>query len=225
MKETNVTQVIEKLLTNELSLIKKLNLCDEFDHAYAIDKLIDVIKNKSNYRDLLLSAAEELSKYLKNDDLYNKFLKGKLDTSFVDAIFDDIDDYLGDIKVSKELNNILCHLCLRDPALADYIKKKGGLANVLEELKSNINSNDSNSYQMKLNAIKMLNSLCKDKDGMDLFVKVNGLELLNKLIENEAELYSQFKPTSDKDLFKDYLFVCHLVHLLPKTGNSKIKLY
>ena len=202
MKETNVTQVIEKLLTNELSLIKKLNLCDEFDHAYAIDKLIDVIKNKSNYRDLLLSAAEELSKYLKNDDLYNKFLKGKLDTSFVDAIFDDIDDYLGDIKVSKELNNILCHLCLRDPALADYIKKKGGLANVLEELKSNINSNDSNSYQMKLNAIKMLNSLCKDKDGMDLFVKVNGLELLNKLIENEAELYSQFKPTSDKDLFK-----------------------
>ena len=202
MKETNVTQVTEKLLTNELSLIKKLNLCDEFDHAYALDKLIDVIKNKSNFRDLLLSAAEEISKYLKNDELYNKFLKGKLDTSFVDAIFDDIDDYLGDIKVSKELNNILCHLCLRDEQLADYIKTKGGLANVLEELKSNINSNDSNSQQMKLNAIKMLNSLCKDKESMDLFVKVNGIELLNKLIENEAELYSEFKPNSDKELFK-----------------------
>ena len=48
----------------------------------------------------------------------------------------------------------------------------------------------------------MLNSLCKDKDGMDLFVKVNGLELINKLIENEAELYDEFKPNSDKELFK-----------------------
>ena len=202
LQETTVSQVIEKLLSNELSLIKKLNTLDEFDHAYSIDKLIDVIKNKSNFRDILLSSTEEFSKYLKNDELYSKYLKGKVDNSFVDAVFDDIDNYLGDIKVSKELNNILCHLCLRDEQLASYIKIKGGLANVLEELKSNINSNDSNSQQMKLNAIKMLNSLCKDKDGMDLFVKVNGLELINKLIENEAELYDEFKPNSDKELFK-----------------------
>ena len=201
-QETNVTQVTEKLLTNELSLIKKLNTLDEFDHAYTIDRLIDIIKNKSNFRDILLNATEEFSKYLKDDELYAKYLKGKVDNSFVDAVFDDIDNYLGDIKVSKELNNILCYLCLRDEQLASYIKVKGGLANVLEELKSNINSNDNNSQQMKLNAIKMLNSLCKDKEGMELFVKANGLELLNKLIENEAELYEEFKPNNEKELFK-----------------------
>ena len=201
-QETNVTQVIEKLLSNELSLIKKLNTLDEFDHAYTIDKLIDIIKNKSNFRDILLSATEEFSKYLKDDELYSKYIKGKVDNSFVDAIFDDIDNYLGDIKVSKELNNILCHLCLRDEQLASYIKVKGGLSNVLEELKSNLNSTDKNSKQMKLNAIKMLNSLCKDQNGMDLFVKANGLELINKIIENEAELYEEFKPTNDKELFK-----------------------
>ena len=201
-EEKNVTQVIEKLLNNELSLIKKLNTLDDFDHAYTIDKLIDIIKHKSNFRDILLSATEEFSKYLKDDELYSKYVKGKVDNSFVDAIFDDIDNYLGDIKVSKELNNILCYLCLRDEQLASYIKVKGGLANVLEELKSNLNSTDNNSKQMKLNAIKMLNSLCKDQEGMDLFVKANGLELINKLIENEAELYQEFKPNNEKELFK-----------------------
>ena len=201
-KEPNLTQVTEKLLNNEISLIKKLDTLDEFDHAYTVDKLIDIIKNKSNVRDILLSGAEEFLKYLKNDDLYNKYVKGKLDNSFVDAVFDDIDNYLGDIKVSKELNNILCHLCLRDEKLASYIKVKGGLANVLEELKANLNSNDNNSQQMKLNALKMLTSLCKDKDGMDLFVKANGLDLINKIIENEADQYEEFKPNNEKELFK-----------------------
>lgn len=144
-KEKNVTQVIEKLLNNELSLIKKLNTLDDFDHVYTVDKLIDIIKNKSNFIDILLSAAEEFSNYFKDDELYSKYVKGKVDNSFVDAIFDDIDNYLGDIKVSKKLNNILCYLCLRDEQLPSYIKVKGGLENVLEELKSNLNSTDNNS--------------------------------------------------------------------------------
>ena len=52
-KEPNLTQVTEKLLNNEISLIKKLDTLDEFDHAYTVDKLIDIIKNKSNVRDIL----------------------------------------------------------------------------------------------------------------------------------------------------------------------------
>ena len=199
--ETNVTNVIEKLLNNELSLLKKLNTVDAFEHAFTIDKLINVIKNKGGYRDVLLSATEEFLKYLKDDDLYNKFLKEKIDNSFIDSIFDNIENYLGDIKVSKDLNNILCYLCLRDEKLASYIKSKGGLANVLEELKSNVNSNDKNSQQMKLNALKMLNSLCKDKEGMDMFVKANGLDLINKILEIDADMYEDYKP-NDKDLYK-----------------------
>ena len=35
---------------------------------------------------------------------------------------------------------------------------------------------------------------------------------------------TQLVRIADKDLFKDYLFVSHLVHLLPGTGGSKIKL-
>ena len=151
--EEKMTQVSEKLFSNLLSLLKKLNTLDVFDHEYTTNKLIEIIKNKSNLRDILLSATEEFSKYLMDEELYSKLLKGKLDNSFIDAIFEDIDNYLGDIKVSKELNNILCYLCLREEQLASYIKQKGGLTNVLEELKSNIDSNDTNSKQMKINAI------------------------------------------------------------------------
>ena len=201
-QETSITQVSEKLFTNLLSLLKKLNTLDEFDHEYTVNKLIEIIKNKSNLRDILLSATEEFSKYSMDDELYSKLLKEKVDNSFIDAIFEDIENYLGDIKVSQELNNILCYLCLRDEQLSSYIKKKGGLANVLEELKANIDSNDDNSKQMKLNGIKMLSSFCNDKEGMELLIKANGIELLNKILEKEAESYEDFKPNDDTKLFK-----------------------
>ena len=200
--EEKMTQIIEKLFSNLLSLLKKLNSLDAFDHEYTTGKLIEIIKNKSNLRDILLSATEEISNYLMDEELYSKLLKGKLDNSFIDAIFEDIDDYLGDINVSKELNNILCYLCLRDEQMASYIKEKGGLTNVLEELKTNIDSNDKNSKQMKINAIKMLSSLCNDKEGKESLIKANGLELLSKILENEAESYEDYKPNDYKNLFK-----------------------
>ena len=37
---------------------------------------------------------------------------------------------------------------------------------------------------MKLNAIKMLSSLCNDKEGMESFIVANGAELLNKILES-----------------------------------------
>ena len=40
---------------------------------------------------------------------------------------------------------------------------------------------------MKLNTLKILNSLYKDKEGMDMFVKPNGLDLINKILEIDAE--------------------------------------
>ena len=200
--EEKITQVVEKLFSNLLSLLKKLNSLDVFDHEYTVSKLIEIVKNKSNLRDILLSATEEISSYLMDEELYSKLLKGKLDNSFIDAIFEDIDNYLGDINVSKELNNILCYLCLRDEQMASYIKAKGGLTNVLEELKSNIDSNDKNSQQMKINAIKMLSSLCNDKEGKESLIKANGLDLLSKILENEVESYEDFKPNDTKNLFK-----------------------
>ena len=201
-KENELDSLNEKLVNNELSLLKKIKDNKTFEYDYTIDKLIDIIKNKSKYQDILISATDEFLKNLINQNLYEKYISKKVDNSFVDCIFDDIDNYLGNIKVTKELNNILCYLCLYNEDLANYIKQKGGLANVLEELKINIDSNDKNSQFMKLNSLKMLYSLCKDKNGIEPFMKAGGIELLNKIIENEIELYKEYRNNFENDLYK-----------------------
>ena len=201
-KDNELDSVNEKLVENELSLLKKIKDNKTFEYDYTIDKLIDIIKNKSKYQDILISATDEFLKNLMKQDSYEKYIAKKVDNSFVDCIFDDIDNYLGNIKVTKELNNILCYLCLYNEDLANYIKQKGGLANILEELKINIDSNDNNSQFMKLSSLKMLNSLCKDKDGIESFIKSGGIELLNKIIENEIDLYKEYKNNFENDLYK-----------------------
>ena len=199
-KEKELDSLNEKLVNNELSLLKKIkdNKCFQYD--YTIDKVIDIIKTKAKYQDILLSATDELLKNLVHQNLYEKYISQKVDYSFIDCIFDDIDNYLGNIKVTKDLNNILCFLCLYNEDLANYIKQKGGLANILDELKVNINDNSNQS--MKLNSLKMLCSLCKDKDGIESFLKAGGMELLNKIIENEIELYKDYKNNFENELYK-----------------------
>ena len=199
-KEKELDSLNEKLVNNELSLLKKIkdNKCFKYD--YTIDKVIDIIKTKAKYQDILLSATDELLKNLVHQNLYEKYISKKVDYSFIDCIFDDIDNYLGNIKVTKDLNNILCFLCLYNEDLANYIKQKGGLANILDELKVNINDNSNQS--MKLNSLKMLCSLCKDKDGIESFLKAGGMELLNKIIENEIELYKDYKNNFENELYK-----------------------
>ena len=201
LNDNEVNNVNEKLLNNEFLILEKMNSNENFDHDMVVNKLMTIIKTKNNYRDVLLESAQTFSDYLKDEEMYNKYISNKVDNSFIDTIFDISENYLDDEKVSKELNNILCYLCLRNEKFADYIKQKGGLANVLEELKSNVNSNDKNSQQLKLNALKMLDSLCKDENGMNLFIKANGLDLINNIIKNELELYKDFKE-DENDLYK-----------------------
>ena len=201
LNDNEVNNINEKLLNNELEILQKMNSNENFDHNMVVSKLMNIIKTKNNYRDLLLESSQTFSNYLKDEEMYNKYIADKVDNEFIDTIFDISENYLDDEKVSKELNNILCYLCLRNEKFADYIKQKGGLVNVLEELKSNVNSNDKNSQQLKLNALKMLDSLCKDENGMNLFIKANGLDLINNIIKNELELYKDYKE-DENDLYK-----------------------
>ena len=218
-KEKELDSLDEKLVNNELFLLKKINDNKYFDYNYTIDKMIDIIKNKSKYQDILLNANDELLKNLSKQNLYEKYISKKVDNSFVDCIFDDIDNYLGNIKITKDLNNILCYLCLYNEDLANYIKQKGGLINVLDELKININTNDNDSQFMKLNSLKMLYSLCKDKDGIESFLKAGGIELLNKIIENEIELYRDYKKNFENELFISR----EILNLIENKENDKKK--
>ena len=219
-KEKELDSINEKLVSNELSLLTKLNNNKVFQYDFTVDKVIDIIKNKSKYQDILLNATDEMLKNLANQSSYEKYIANKVDNSFVDCIFDDIENYLGNIKVTKELNNILCYLCLYNEDLANYIKQKGGLANVLEELKLNINTNDKNSQFMKLSSLKMLYSLCKDKNGIESFLKAGGVDLLNKIIENEIELYKDYFNNFENDLYKTR-DILSLLNIFTNTEKSK----
>ena len=204
LKENELDSLNEKLVNSELSLLNKINNSNHkyFGYDYVIDKSIDIIKNKSKYQDILIKATSEFLKYLSVQSQYQKHIASKMDTSFIDCVFDDIDNCLGDIQETKDLNNILFYLCLYNEEFSSYIKKKGGLKNVFEELKSSMNNKDKSANATKLNSLKMLYSLCNDKNEVEDFAKSGGNELLNKIIEDEIEIYKDYLNDFSKDLFK-----------------------
>lgn len=202
VNDKEVSQVNEKLLTNELSLFSKIKSNCEYNNEIIVDKLLEIIRNKSNYNEILLFATRIFGSYLKDENQYNNLIAKKIDTSFIDLLFDISDNYLDDAKVSKELNNILCLLCLRNEQFAAYIKQRGGLSNVLEDLKADVFINDPQTQQIKLNSLKMLNSLISDDTGLEMFIKANGVELINNLVKNETNLLGNKYDEIDKgDLY------------------------
>ena len=204
LKEKELDSINEKLVNSELSLINKINKSDHkyFGFDYIIDKSIDIIKNKSRYQDILIKTTNEFLKYLSVQSLYEKHISSKMDTAFIDCVFDNIDNYLNNIQETRDLNSILFYLCLYNEEFSSYIKKKGGLKNVYEDLKSTIDSNNKESNATKLNSLKMLYSLCNDKNELSSFVKSGGIELLNKITESEIESFKDYLKSFNKDLFK-----------------------
>lgn len=85
--------------------------------------VLKVIKDKSQYRDLFLNSLKALSGFINNKEIFNKHLKDKLDTKFIDQLFEIQENYIDDLDVGKEINNILCNLCLKSEILAAQISK------------------------------------------------------------------------------------------------------
>ena len=70
---------------------------------------------------MFLQSLKSLSGFVVNEDIYNKYLKDKIDASFIDHLFDVQENYVDDLEVGREMNNILCNLCLRSGTLASQI--------------------------------------------------------------------------------------------------------
>ena len=206
--EKEISQVIEKLLTNEMSILKKIKenipSKDNNKHNDIIENTIKIIKNKSNYLDTLLLSCRILSDYIKDEDLFNKYLNEKIDDDFIDKLFEINENYIDNAEVTKEINNLLCYLSLRNPKFAEHIVSKGGLSNVLEQLKESVNLNDENSKLLKLNGLKMLSTLLNNDNNMDIFVKSKGIDLINNFVKNELKIYG--KDFDDENENEDNLF-------------------
>ncbi len=114
-----------------------------------------------------------------------------LDESLVNALFENAENYVDDVEVTKEVNNMLSELCMKSKSLCQLIIDKGGLANVMEELKSNSKLNDEAANYAKLNGLKFINSLCKDEKQLDLFLKAGGLDLIHNILKTELGDYNE----------------------------------
>lgn len=188
VKSPEISQTIDKLLTNELGLINKIkeNLPKTDDkHGKLIDNAMKILLDKNNYIDPLIVSCKCLGSYIADDELFNKHASKKIGDSFIDKLFAIQEDNLDNPEVTREINNILCQLAVKNPKYADAIVKNGGLANVIDELKHVANLNDPASKALKENGLKMLNCLLNDDKNLDKFIKANGVDLINKIVKNE----------------------------------------
>ena len=200
-KEQEVSATIDSLLTNKMGLLKKIkdNLPTKADprHDDVASNTLTILLDKSNYEAPLLLACKCLSDYVKDNDLYNKHLSNKIDDGFIGKLFDIQEDYLENPEITKEINNILSYLAMKNQKSADSIIKKGGLAGIIQEIKAVADLNDPSSQQMKLNGLKMINSLMNNPENLDEFVNGDGVDLLNKIIKNEIDNAQKPKDAED----------------------------
>ncbi|MCQ2815881.1 MAG: hypothetical protein MJ252_01320 [archaeon] len=190
----------EGLITNTIGLAKKIQenitpTTEDGDNKQndIVKALINQIMHKSQYAGPLLTSTRTLGGMLEDEDYYKKYVADKIDESFIDKLFEINDNYLDNPEITKEVNNILSKLCLRNPKLAEHIVAKGGLANVIEELRSIVNMNDEKSRAAKTNGLRMLCALLDNDQNLDTFEKAKGVDLINGIVKNEVNIAPPIK--------------------------------
>ena len=83
VKDPEVTITVEKLLTNDMGILKKIkdNLPTKDDerHSDVASNTLKIIEDKSNFEGPLTLACKCLFDYVKDGDLYDKHLSDKID--------------------------------------------------------------------------------------------------------------------------------------------------
>lgn len=189
LADPDISELNDKICFNLLDLVKKayknnlLKKSEKYNEEDFIDLLISIIKEKSHFRDPLLEALKTLSKLILNQVLFDKIIKKKINNDFIDSLFNTSENYLEDLPISSEINNILCVICIRSEELKKYIVEKGGLQHIIDEIKSLLKLNDPISQSKKLFGLKFIESLVKDRENMEKFIKLKGADLVLNLMK------------------------------------------
>ena len=197
-QENDLSKTKEPLLKNECEILDKMfDYCNlnAFVNSDLENEKEDIVKTSMtmvsniNFRDALVSSLSLLYDYIGNSDDPIPFekLKDSLNEAFVDNLFEISDNYLDDTEVLNYVNNIICALCFNSDSLSKYIIKKGGLKNVVNELKYLVKSDSESAQIKKRNNLKLINNLILDKENMQKFLKLNGSELINSILRHEVK--------------------------------------
>ena len=215
LNEKKFSQIIDKLFTNEIELIKKiiyqipLNNKNEKDENDILiqnfcDILLLILFHESIFQENFLLSCTTLLYYIKNDFVYSKFLSHKIDKTFIEKILELEENYSDNLQISKVVNKIISYLSLKNANFASYIIKKGGFANIIEDLKTLINLNDNKSKLMKYKSLIMIESLLNDENNMNIFIQCKGFEVINNIIKNEVNLNKE----QNNVLIEQFICLC-----------------
>ena len=129
LKEKTFSQIIDKLFTVEIELIKKiirqlsLNKDKESDkyNQDLCDILLLILFHPSIFSNNFLLACKTFLYYIQNDYLYSKFLSHKIDKSFIEKMLEQKENYSADLQIIKVVNKIISYLALKNSDFAKYI--------------------------------------------------------------------------------------------------------
>jgi hypothetical protein len=81
--------------------------------------------------------------------------------------------------------------------------KRGGLANVIEEIKSVLKLNDEVSENIKTNGLKFIHSICKDPNYMEKFLAAGGEDLIQNILKYEVLNLESIPPRASPFIVND----------------------
>ena len=112
--------------------------CDKNDprHKNLVDDAMKIFNKKQKLGDPLIQSCKCLTDYLRNDDLYNDYLKQKLDKNFADQALKAQKEHPDDPDVINNINKLLTKLSDKNPEIKEFIDNNGGLVKPAENQSS-----------------------------------------------------------------------------------------
>ena len=183
------SQLIERMFICEIEIVKKLKdhipETQQNLHQNFCNFLLKILFHPSTFSESFLLTANTLLYYIRDNEMYDKYLNEKIDEKFIEQLIDQEENYIDAPQISKAINSILSYLALKNPNFAKYIVRKGGLVNIIDDLKTLVNLNDENSVLIKSNGLIMIDALLNEEKNMEIFINSNGIALINSIIQNE----------------------------------------
>lgn len=198
-EDSDLSKFKEPLLIIESDILVKMynaasNISSIFDNDLDSEKeeivrIILTISQNQNFREPLLSSLTTIQDFIKDTSDPTTFekLSESLNEEFINKLFEINENYLGDNEIQNSINNLLCSICFHSEERTQFIISKGGLNNVVNDLKYLIKSDSEDAQKKKNNNLKLIDTLIQDPKNMKKFVDIKGSELITSLLRHEVK--------------------------------------
>lgn len=201
LEDSDLSKNKEQLLSNILNLIKKMmDYCKVNAKEYP-EKYLPILKTlagmtipvtiNTHYSPIIEKSSKIVNDYLEapmtRSSVTSEDIKKMFNEDYVNSLLDILENFLDDPSVVNEINKILSNLCFVSSELSGYILRKGGLKNIIKDLKYLVKSEDSSASMQRLNHLKFINKLINEKNNLKEFVQLGGVEVIDQILAQESK--------------------------------------